>query len=507
MLRRIIRGLLPLLFVLCSIPVSVYAQATTGRWEDTSAQVAGQTLPIRVYLPAEYPNAGPYSVAYLLPGLGEPVTMWDTPDMRRLADQANIVLVAIPGTLNEIPAWYSRSANLPQPDGSAWPVSFYDWLFEGVIPLIEQQYQVRADADGRILIGFSMGGKGALSLAAMHPDRFAIAVSLSGVTDLLAFAALQPNAGLAGVYGDPVTQAIRYAAETPLELAPNLSTVRVILIHGADDQTVPLAQAEQLHLRLEQLGIAHFWQPVAGLGHAATPTELEQAFAQIQQSLQTPRQAPASWSYRIADTTTRTVYKTTIRKTDPLTWTTLLDLQPTGFRSESGDPFELTTAPHYLPNSPATITLLAADGTNQQRQLLSDAEGRLTLTLPAGRIEVRIEAGQPIPVASPTPASLLDQKLAPVAPPAGQPLQPTGAVADSTALPTIPPEGVAVATSQPFAPAATNMPVVATPFNTSNASTAPQPSSSPSSPPWTGVIVLLLLGMVAIFFINRLRKR
>lgn len=45
-------------------------------------------------------------------------------------------------------------------------------LLEDVIPLVERNYRVRADADHRAIAGLSMGGGQALMIGLAHPDLF-----------------------------------------------------------------------------------------------------------------------------------------------------------------------------------------------------------------------------------------------------------------------------------------------------------------------------------------------
>ena len=52
-------------------------------------------------------------------------------------------------------------------------------------PFVEARYQTRTDRGGRAVAGLSMGGFGAMSYAARHPDLFGFAASFSGAVDLL----------------------------------------------------------------------------------------------------------------------------------------------------------------------------------------------------------------------------------------------------------------------------------------------------------------------------------
>ena len=50
-------------------------------------------------------------------------------------------------------------------------------LIKELIPLIDRTYRTRADREGRVIAGFSMGGGGAIRLALKHPDLFSASAS------------------------------------------------------------------------------------------------------------------------------------------------------------------------------------------------------------------------------------------------------------------------------------------------------------------------------------------
>jgi enterochelin esterase family protein len=52
-------------------------------------------------------------------------------------------------------------------------MNFQSDLLEDVMPYVESAYRVRADADGRAIVGLSMGGGQALTIGLNHTDRFA----------------------------------------------------------------------------------------------------------------------------------------------------------------------------------------------------------------------------------------------------------------------------------------------------------------------------------------------
>jgi S-formylglutathione hydrolase FrmB len=384
-------------------PTATAAPIDAG-WDDTSVTFQGERHEVLIYRPAGYPDAAPYPVVYLLHGHGESPASWRRPDVEQQADTYRVLVVAVEGDNPAImPSWYSRQTQLPWPAGADWRVAFYDWFFAGAVPWVEATYPTRRDAGGRAIAGFSMGGKGAVSLAGHRPDLFCAVASFGGVMDLRDYSTALPEIDVARVYGPLDQYAIRYAADSPVELAPNLKGLNLTILHGAEDTLIDKQQSRKMHQALNDLGYAHVWQELPGLGHEVSAAEIALAFARFAASFQAPYHPPVAWRYRFADARSRQIYDTTLTKTDPLTWTEVLDMTPQGLTGFSGDAFQITTPPWYTPLASYQIALTGRSGAAAPpRIVLADGQGRLTMALPAGRWQVSI-APQP---ATPTPAAL-----------------------------------------------------------------------------------------------------
>jgi diacylglycerol O-acyltransferase / trehalose O-mycolyltransferase len=185
---------------------------------------------------ASVPESG-WPVLYLLHGCCDTYQSWT-----RYTDVAE--LTADTGVL------------VVMPDGGR--VGFYsDWL-EGpgwetfhLIELPALLAETYDAGDRHAIAGLSMGGLGALSYAARHPDMFAAAASFSGIVhtqlspevsrnylDLLRSEGADPTA----LWGDPTADADTWAAHNPYELAENLVGTAVYLSVG-DGQPGPLDQS------------------------------------------------------------------------------------------------------------------------------------------------------------------------------------------------------------------------------------------------------------------------
>jgi esterase/lipase superfamily enzyme len=146
-------------------------------------------------------------------------------------------------------------------------------------PFIEARYRTRTDRGGRAIAGLSMGGFGAMSYAARHPDVFGFAASFSGAVDLLhpgisGVVTISPLAhqGVPGeVFGLRLVDEAQWRAHNPVDLAANLRGVEIQLRtgngqpggrHGGslDPQEMGVSQATAtLHRRLDALGIPHLY--------------------------------------------------------------------------------------------------------------------------------------------------------------------------------------------------------------------------------------------------------
>ena len=187
------------------------------------------------------------------------------------ADLPMIVVMPDAGTGGWYADWLRGTPEGPQ----RWETFHLDELR----PFIEARYQTRTDRDGRAIAGLSMGGFGAMSYAARHPDLFGFAASFSGAVDLLhpgitGVVTISPLAhqGVPGdIFGPPLLEQPRWRAHNPVDLAANLRGVEIQLRtgngqpggpHGGsfDPQEMGVSQATAtLHRRLDALDMPHLY--------------------------------------------------------------------------------------------------------------------------------------------------------------------------------------------------------------------------------------------------------
>lgn len=150
---------------------------------------------------------------------------------------------------------YRRTGN-----GGGWPATFDDVAaaVDTVPGLLAGQAPGAADAGRVVLLGHSAGGQLALWAASRHrlarPNRWARdavppglrgVVALAPVADLVRAAELRLSDGAVHDFlgGDPATVPDRYATADPVRLAP--AGVPTVLVHGTDDESVPLELSER----------------------------------------------------------------------------------------------------------------------------------------------------------------------------------------------------------------------------------------------------------------------
>jgi S-formylglutathione hydrolase FrmB len=198
-----------------------------------------------VVTPKEYASGKRYSVVYLLHGYSGNYSTWSRiAPLEAYSDSFRIILVCPDGNYN---SWYLDS---PIKKNSA----FATYIVKEVIPCIDQRYRTWPDAKGRAIVGSSMGGHGALTLLAMHPDVFCGAGSISGIMDLTEFPG---EWDIASVLGPFDRDQRSWQLHSFVGMAENLNGKNraIILDCGASDFALP--GNRKAHELLQKLKIPH----------------------------------------------------------------------------------------------------------------------------------------------------------------------------------------------------------------------------------------------------------
>jgi diacylglycerol O-acyltransferase / trehalose O-mycolyltransferase / mycolyltransferase Ag85 len=188
---------------------------------------------VRILLPTGYSSTSTrYPVIYLLCGAGGNQTEWTTSsDLINFtsAMQAIFVMPDCGGAAGH-PGWDSDWAN-----GQYQWETFY---ISVLMPWIDASYRTIKGDNG--IAGLSMGGYGALALAARHPALFRAVGDFSGLPDIQYPGVSLVNLGVVPqtIWGSETTNAANWTAHNPTALVTNLKGISLYLSCGTGDPTL-----------------------------------------------------------------------------------------------------------------------------------------------------------------------------------------------------------------------------------------------------------------------------
>jgi len=334
--------------------------------------VPGGATHVRVLLPAGYARSHRrYPVLYLLHGALDDDTAWtEKGDAEALtAGLPLIVVMPDSGTGGGYTEWFGG--------GPRWERYHVDEL----IPFVDRRYRTVARRGGRAVAGLSMGGFGAMSYAARHPDTFAFAAAFSGAVDTndpvdVAITGDTP-------FGPRATQEIRWRAHNPWDLAANLRGLRLVLRTGDGAttgdavETVVHRMNVSFHDRLDALGIASTWDDY-GPGTHTWPywqRDLRETLPQIMATFAHPPAPPRRVTFRAVEPTYR-AYGWRVRVRRPaLEWSELSGASRRGFTLRGSGTASVTTPRFFAPHA-----RVRAGGVVRR----ADARGRLHVPVTLG---------------------------------------------------------------------------------------------------------------------------
>ena len=167
-----------------------------------------------------------------------------------------------------------------------WGGKMNDDITDGVQQLIKSG---RADKGRICIFGASFGGYAALYGGARTPELYKCVASFAGVADLNALVNWEhATKGHEGRYryasrsiGDPAKDGARLTQASPITYASGYKPP-VLLIHGADDESVPVAQSKMMQAALSKAGKDVRLVVYPREGHTDwTPTDEQAALTEI----------------------------------------------------------------------------------------------------------------------------------------------------------------------------------------------------------------------------------
>jgi S-formylglutathione hydrolase FrmB len=202
---------------------------------------------IRVLLPTKLEKDRRYPVVYVLPvEAGDGNRYGDgLVEVKKLGLHDKLGLIFVAPTFARLP-WY---ADHPTQRG----IRQESYLLRVVLPFVEEKYPALAKVEGRLLLGFSKSGWGALTLLLRHPTVFGKATAWDAPLDMD-----RPGKyGSGEIFGDDATFQ-KYRVSTLLEAqAGKLGEKARLAVHGYGNFR-PAHQA--VHDLMTRLKVPHDYQ-------------------------------------------------------------------------------------------------------------------------------------------------------------------------------------------------------------------------------------------------------
>jgi S-formylglutathione hydrolase FrmB len=350
---------------------------------------------VRVLLPDGYASSGGrrYPVLYLLHGSIDDYRSWtDKGDAEHLtAGLPLIVVMPDAGSGGFYSDWYNSGAGGPP----AWET----YHVRELIPWIDAHYRTTASRAGRATAGLSMGGFGAMTYPARHPDLFVAAASFSGAVntndfqptgepDESSFDGSQPYA----TWGPRQTEEVRWRGHNPWDLAENLRGLHLTLrtgngqpggpYGGGDPVEAYVHQAStDLHNQLSQLGIAHVWDDYGPGGHAWPywQRDLKETLPDIMATFAHPPAPPSPFTFTAIEPTYDVYGWHVAIDRPPLEFSRLEGASRHGFTVAGSGSATVVTPSLFRPGATYPVTIAGREG-----RTTADGQGRLHLGLALG---------------------------------------------------------------------------------------------------------------------------
>lgn len=359
---------------------------------------------VRILLPEDYRQSGrSYPVVYLLHGAGDRYPGWTEKEdgwpvtLEEFAADKDVVVVMPDGGIPDQPGWYGDWYN----EGRFGPPEWETYHIAQLIPYVEDRFRVREDRDGRVVAGLSMGGFGAMSYAARHPDLFAGAFSFSGALNNLKLDAAISDR----VWGPLATEEVRYRGHNPTNLARNLRDVRVWFRTGQgqpggpapkDDDPAGLALEsalwptnEDFDNALDRAEIDHTYQSYPQGGHNWWHWQrgLQRlAWPEIMEVFRTDTPArPARFVHRSTESRFNLWDWSFEADRDVVEFLYLSNVRRQGLKLRGSGAVQVVTPPIYRPGKSYDIRIISDTATIPNPRVKAIGSGRLKFVVRLGK--------------------------------------------------------------------------------------------------------------------------
>ncbi|MDN3595952.1 alpha/beta hydrolase [Zunongwangia endophytica] len=171
-------------------------------------------------------------------------------------------------SLIELSLRYNMNFILPDGNYDSWYIDspiknskYETFITTELVEFIDNRYHTQHSK--KAIMGWSMGGHGALYLGARHPEIFLAIGSISGAINMIPYG---QNYGVPKILGANKNNWKTYTASSQLENFKS-SSQKIIISCGYDD--VLIEQNRKLHKKLIELNIPHFYIESPGKHDAA----------------------------------------------------------------------------------------------------------------------------------------------------------------------------------------------------------------------------------------------
>jgi S-formylglutathione hydrolase FrmB len=356
---------------------------------------------VRILLPNGY-DAHPdrrYPVLYLLHGAYDHYKSWTDEGAAEKITAGLDAIVVMPEGGNG--GWYTDWYK----GGKGGPPEWETFHIGELLPWVDEHYRTIPTRGERAIAGLSMGGFGAMSYAARHPDLFGWAASFSGAVDII------NNAPVAVVidieapadggspddqFGDRALNEIVWRAHDPWDLAANLRGT-VLRVDTGNGQPGPYdtgkltpdpieqqvhEMSTSFHQKLTSLGIPHVWDDY-GPGTHSWPywqRDLRESLPSLEATFAHPPASPRKVTYTSAENSYQVYGWRVSFQRAGMAFSTLAGAGRRGFALTGSGTATVTTPPAYAARSRHRVSV-----SGQLRSLRADRRGRLHIALPLGQ--------------------------------------------------------------------------------------------------------------------------
>jgi S-formylglutathione hydrolase FrmB len=194
---------------------------------DLASRAMGDVENVNVLLPHGYgPGSGHHPVLYLLHGAVGSYSDWIEHGAAEIAGGLDAIIVMPDGGSDGgYSDWTAAAAGTPEP----FP-AYESYYMDELIPFVDSTFRTKLGPANRAIAGLSMGGHGAIKLAAEYPGKFGFAGSFSGAVNpsLPLYQSLIQDCK----WGDPAIDEVVWRDNDPTETPANLRGIGLFIRSG-----------------------------------------------------------------------------------------------------------------------------------------------------------------------------------------------------------------------------------------------------------------------------------